>query len=352
MKLLGLIAAFFGVTVCVVSANTESPVYGHQELHRQLFRQYAEKYNKVYAPHEINIRFGAFLQNLERVQTHNQEAAEGKHSFTLAMNHLADLTDDEYKMMLGYKRSTTKPRVQASYELKASRFSSEPASWDWREHNVVAPVKNQGQCGSCWAFSAIASMEGLLAKETGKIVELSEQELVDCVKGGVDDCQHGGEMQEGFEEIITHHGGKIDTEDQYKYTAESEGKCLADDSKAVGKFSGYANVTTGNEQALLTAAYQRPVVAVAIDASSFMFQLYHSGVFDYSMCKNDIDGLDHGVAVVGYGSDGGSDYWIVRNSWGDSWGQSGYIWMSRNKNNQCGIATDASFPLWGSKTSV
>lgn len=183
-------------------------------------------------------------------------------------------------------------------------------------------------------------------------MQLSEQELVDCVNHGVDDCQHGGEMQEGFEEIIAHHKGKIDTEEDYQYTAESLKQCKADDSKAVGEFSGFANVTSGDEKALLAAAYTRPVVSVAIDASSFMFQLYHSGVFNWPMCKNGVDDLDHGVAVVGYGTEGGKDYWIVKNSWGGSWGQGGFILMSRNDNNQCGIATDATYPLWGKKQIV
>lgn len=160
-------------------------------------------------------------------------------------------------------------------------------------------------------------------------------------------------MQDAYEEIIQHHNGKIQTEEQYPYTGQSLKKCKADDSNAIGEFSGYVNVTSGDEQALLLAAYQRPVVAVAIDASSFQFQFYSSGVFNLASCKKAFDELNHGVAVVGYGSDQkGGDYWIVRNSWGGSWGQSGYIWMSRNRDNQCGIVTDASYPLWGANKNL
>lgn len=193
----------------------------------------------------------------------------------------------------------------------------------------------------------------VLCSQTGKIVQFSEQEMVDCVKNGANTCDVGGYMEDVYEELIQHHGGKIQTEDQYPYTGKSLKKCKSDDSNAVGEFTGYVTLPNGDEKALLTAAYQRPVVAVAIDASAFSFQFYSSGVYNEPNCKKLYDELDHGVSVVGYGTDAkGGDYWIVRNSWGGSWGQKGYIWMSRNKDNQCGIATDASYPLWGPNKSL
>lgn len=157
-------------------------------------------------------------------------------------------------------------------------------------------------CGSCWAFSAVASMECVYAQRTGKLESFSEQELVDCVLGGSDTCTHGGEMQDGFDEIIRHHGGKIDTEKVYAYTAASKGKCHADDSKAIGHFTSYANVTSGDEDAMKAAVAEHSVLSIAIDASSFYFQLYRHGVFSWPFCKNDALHLDHGVAVVGYGT--------------------------------------------------
>merc|ERR1711924_52332 len=129
------------------------------------------------------------------------------------------------------------------------------------------------------------------------------------------------------------------SESDYSYKGISGGKCAFDASKSVHTFSGYSNVTSGDEAALKEAAYAQPIVSVGIDASSIWFQLYFGGVYDHKGCKNKAEELDHGVAVVGYGTSSGKDYWLVRNSWGASWGKSGYIMMARNKDNQCGVAT-------------
>ena len=185
-------------------------------------------------------------------------------------------------------------------------------------------------------------MEGALNLKTKTLHSLSEQELVDCVNGGANTCSIGGEMYQGVEYGIAH--GMM-AEADYSYKGTSGGGCKYDPSKSVHKFSSYSNITSGDENALMAATYEKPIISVGIDASSFWFQLYFGGVFDISSCKNDINDLDHGVAVVGYGHDtsSGKDYWIVRNSWGGSWGKSGYIWMVRNKNNECGVATQACY---------
>jgi cathepsin L len=287
----------------------------------EAFVDYALDFEKAYRslPNDQDVvlqRFRNFATNLERINTHNAAYERGEHSFTLGLNELADLTVDDL-----------------------------PAIWDWREHDAVTPVTNQGQCGSCWAFSAVAAMECAYALSTGTLESFSEQELVDCTLGGIDTCNHGGEMSEGYEEIIEHHGGKIDRETDYEYTAESKGVCSAKDDKAVGHFTAYANVTSGDEEALQAAIATKGVQAVAIDASSFTFQLYRHGVYSWPLCGNAPDSLDHGVAAAGYGVYKKKDFWLVKNSWGDSWGMKGYIMMSRNKDNQCGIATDASYPI-------
>jgi cathepsin L len=149
---------------------------------------------------------------------------------------------------------------------------------------------------------------------------------------------------QGIEYVAT--SGGIEAETDYPYKGTSGGGCKFDKTKVAATFSGYENVTSGDEVALKAATFEKPIISVGIDASSLWFQLYFGGVYDHSGCKNGIDDLDHGVAVVGYGTaSNGKDYWIVRNSWGGSWGMKGYIEMVRNKGNQCGIATQGAYAV-------
>ncbi|GMF23147.1 unnamed protein product [Phytophthora lilii] len=334
-----------------LALTTEPPASlgAEQQQTWEAFVDYALDFQKDYrdAANDaalVQRRFRAFATNVERIRAHNEAAERGEFSFTLGLNDLADLADAEYRQLLSYRASSAKAAAVETFTRPES-LDDLPDSWDWRKHDAVTPVKNQGQCGSCWAFSAVAAMECAYALSTGTLESFSEQELVDCTLGGVDDCNHGGEMSEGYEEIIQHHGGKIDREADYEYTAESKGVCNAKDDKAVGHFTAYANVTSGDELALQAAIATKGVQAVAIDASSFTFQLYRHGVYSWPLCGNAPDALDHGVAAAGYGVYKKKDFWLVKNSWGDSWGMKGYIMMSRNKDNQCGIATDASYPI-------
>jgi len=263
------------------------------------------------------------------------------------MTQFADMTNAEYQeRVLGLARSEDRPGAPKVHERPHHRqLKALPATVDWRTKNVLTGVKDQGQCGSCWSFSATGSMEGAHALKTGTVVSLSEQELVDCVNGGADTCDLGGEMYQAFEYVIA--AGGEETEADYPYTATSGNTCKFTKSKVAATFSSYVNVTSGDESALQSAVSTQPGVSVAIDASSIWFQLYSTGVYDDSSCKNTYNDLDHGVLAVGYGNDAasGKDYWVVKNSWGGFWGQQGYIYMVRNKSNQCGIATDASYPL-------
>jgi len=300
------------------------------------------KYKKSYDVTEFFQRFHIFKNNIDLIDMHNEQAEQGKWTFTLGVNQLADLTNEEYRGMLGFRSSKSVSGAAVHSHAK----KGVPAAADWRKQGAVTPVQDQGQCGSCWAFSAIAAMEGGYYQESGTLLKLSEQMCVDCVNGGADTCDVGGEMHDCYLQVISQGGNMLESD--YPYTASSGNPCGFDASKAVANvFTGYINVTVGDEKDLM-AKSAASVVSVGIDASSFMFQLYSSGVYNDPTCKNDPLSLDHGVTVVGYDHDDSSklDYWIVKNSWGALWGQDGYIWMTRNLNNQCGIATDATVPTY------
>jgi KDEL-tailed cysteine endopeptidase len=216
-----------------------------------------------------------------------------------------------------------------------------PPSVDWRLKNAVTPVKNQAQCGSCWAFSTTGAVEGVNAIATGALVSLSEQELVDCDKEHDNGC-HGGLMDFAFDWILAN--GGLDTEEDYRYKAE-EHKCRVDRAhRRVVSIDGHEDVAPNDEDALMRAVARQPV-SVAIEADQRPFQLYVGGVFDADCGV----ALDHGVLAVGYGTEAGKDFYKVKNSWGADWGSSGYIMLGRGatyngNKGQCGIQMDPSFP--------
>ncbi|NXW09574.1 CATS protein, partial [Fregetta grallaria] len=214
-----------------------------------------------------------------------------------------------------------------------------PDTVDWREKGCVTDVKNQGACGSCWAFSAVGALEAQVKLKTGKLVSLSAQNLVDCsTMYGNKGCS-GGLMTSAFQYIIDNEG--IDSDDSYPYTAQN-GTCQYNASTRAATCSKYVELPEADEAALKDAVANVGPVSVAIDATQPTFFLYRSGVYDDPRCTQEVN---HGVLVIGYGTLNDKDYWLVKNSWGVSFGDEGYIRMSRNHANHCGIASYASYPL-------
>jgi len=301
---------------------------------------YKTFHGKKYLVSEESLRRLIWEENLKRVAMHNLEASLGQHTYTLAMNEFADLSGEEFvKIVLGScvipKRNST-----GSATFLKSPFVQIPASVDWRTKNMVTPVKNQKQCGSCWAFSTTGSLEGQHSKKLGKLVSLSEQNLVDCSGDYGNFGCNGGLMDNAFKYIKAN--GGIDTEASYPYEAR-DGPCRFNPATIGATVAGFTDVPEGDEAALTQALASIGPISVAIDASHFSFQLYHQGVYYEKHCSS--TRLDHGVLAVGYGTEEGSDYYLVKNSWGPTWGLAGYIKMARNKKNNCGIATSSSFPL-------
>jgi cathepsin L len=295
-------------------------------------------HNRNYGRYEEYRRKTIFASNLRVIMNHNIEADLGVHTFRLGVNQFADLTTEEFKQQVnGYRSRATPAREQFQ-----ATFAPVPDTVDWRDKNLVTPVKNQGQCGSCWAFSAVAGLEGQHAKATGKLVSLSEQNLVDCSQPEGNQGCNGGLMDSAFE-YIEKNGG-VDTESSYPYEAKDD-TCRFNKGNVGATLKSWVDIKSGDEEALKEASATVGPISVAIDAGTIFFQLYFGGVYNDPICKNGPNDLDHGVTVVGYGTDSGKDFWLVKNSWGASWGEKGYIRMSRNKKNQCGIATQASYPV-------
>lgn len=303
---------------------------------KERHEQWMAQHGRVYADAaEKARRFEIFKVNMELVESFNA----GDRKFKLGANLFADLTNEEFRARNGFKPSKGSSAGKTSFRYE--NVKAVPASTDWRKKGAVTPIKNQGQCGSCWAFSAVAAAEGITKLSTGKLISLSEQELVDCDVKGVDQGCNGGEMDDAFKFIMKNKG--LTTESSYPYTG-SDDTCNAKAAAShAASITGYEDVPKNSEAALLKAVANQPV-AVAIDAGGFAFQLYSSGVFDGD-CGTD---LDHGVAAVGYGTaSDGTKYWLVKNSWGTTWGEEGYIRMQRDvdaKEGLCGIAMDASYP--------
>ncbi|GLU04224.1 hypothetical protein SLE2022_213830 [Rubroshorea leprosula] len=303
-----------------------------------MYEAWLVKHGKVYnALGEKEKRFQIFKDNLRFIDEHNAE----NHAYRVGLNRFADLTNEEYRATyLGAKKSPRKVSKSSDrYEPRVG--DSLPDSVDWRKKGAVVEVKDQGSCGSCWAFSTIAAVEGINKIVTGDLISLSEQELVDCDTTYNEGC-NGGLMDYGFEFIINN--GGIDTEEDYPYVA-ADGRCdqYRKNAKVV-TIDDYEDVPQNNEQALQKAVANQPV-SVAIEGGGRAFQFYESGIFT-GRCGT---ALDHGVTAVGYGTENGKHYWIVKNSWGSSWGESGYIRMERNlagtATGKCGIAMEASYPI-------
>jgi cathepsin L len=309
-------------------------------LSSQIDRRSISSASDAYCLSKVRLYKAHGASNVALIGQHNLEADLGLHTYTLGMNKYGDLTLKEFvKQMNGLNRSSTVNFVGTCNQFVAPANFKRPDAVDWRTKGYVTDVKDQGQCGSCWAFSTTGSLEGQHFAKTQQLVSLSEQNLVDCSqKYGNMGC-NGGLMDSAFKYIKENMG--VDTEAAYPYQARTL-TCRFDATKVGATDSGCKDIKQLSEEDLQDAIATVGPVSVAIDAAHSSFQLYKSGVYNEAACSQ--QSLDHGVLAVGYGSLAGQDYYIVKNSWGLSWGNQGYIFMSRNKNNQCGISTLASYP--------
>uniref|UniRef100_A0A7M5WLH9 Uncharacterized protein n=1 Tax=Clytia hemisphaerica TaxID=252671 RepID=A0A7M5WLH9_9CNID len=322
LKLLALLCL---IGVCVGYTIEKNPQVTDNEWH-----VWRVTHKKAYKDlDEERVRYAIWKDNVQYINEFN---AQNKH-MKLKINHFGDYTNLEFRYLTNGLRVENRTSKATSF-LQQGDYRL-PDSVDWRSKGYVTPVKNQGVMGQCWTFSVTGAFEGQQFKKTGKLVSLSEQNLADCVKGF-------GSIDNGYNYVIEN--GGLDTAEGYPGPGKV-GECRFNPNAIGVTCTGWADLLKGDESALQKAVALTGPIAVGFDASHRSFQFYSSGVYSEPDCS--ASQIDHTALVVGYGSEDGTDYWIVKNSWGTSWGEKGYVKMRRNFNNMCGIATMASYPYVG-----
>ncbi|KAM0941080.1 putative actinidain [Dioscorea sansibarensis] len=325
------------------SYYTSEPIPLRSELEvKLLFEGWSVKHNKSYKenPFEKAKRYEIFKDNLRYIDEHNR----GNHTFTLRPNVFADLTVEEYRATyLGSLPPLPKKTLSSegdSYNDDLTEFTTDseiPNSTDWRQLGAVTPVKHQGACFCCWAFAAVAAVEGINQIVTGELISLSVQQIVDCYskscdKGYIDDAL----------KYIRRSGG-LDSDIDYPYNATYQQCDKKKEGNKVVTIDTYQHLSENNEPRLKMGVAKQPV-AVGIEAYGRAFQLYDHGIFT-SDCGTRID---HAVTIVGYGTEDKKDYWIIKNCWGNFWGEAGYMRLERNiesTKGKCGVAQYPYIPL-------
>jgi len=334
-------ACVFAASLLLVATTTfaipileQIPPKHHQLTSAYSYAKYRSHFNKTYtSADDYAVHEAVFKTTLSKILTHN---ADSSNTWKMGVNKFTDMTPEERSLFKGRKPSASENDEIALAELHSRMLpvSKLPKTVDWRTKGVVTPVKNQGGCGSCWAFSATEVIESAVAIQTGQLLELSPQQMVSCAPnpndcGGTGGCQ-GSVQWLGFN--YTQVAGGLSLETQYPYKGVT-GTCEKSNIKPAASVKGYVRLPANNYTALMNAVATIGPIAISVDAS---WMDYETGVY-----KGDCGTtIDHAVVLVGYGTDKtGGDFYLVRNSWGTTWGDKGYIKLARHSDDsqECGI---------------
>jgi C1A family cysteine protease len=323
--------------LALLAASAASAELSREKV-EELFFEHIQKFDvAIKDGTDFVKRLETFIDNLKYIEEHN---ANEKKTFTMGMGPFTHLSHDEWKKQMNFKLARPNLRSKGEfYHGEPSNMKDTPTSVDWVSKGAVTAVKNQGQCGSCWSFSTTGSMEGAYFIKNGKMPSstgFSEQNLVSC--DTVDSACNGGLMDNAFKWIKTN--GGLATEADYPYVSGNGNVPTCNSGiKTVSLSPSYTDVQEGSVSAMMSAVAKQPV-SIAIQANQRAFQHYTGGVLTSGCGQR----LDHGVLNTGYGTEDGTDYWNVKNSWGPSWGDKGYIKILRDDSNQCGVLSAASYP--------
>ncbi|PIN23306.1 Cysteine proteinase Cathepsin L [Handroanthus impetiginosus] len=333
-------AFFFIFHLFTSSAAATTGSLHENSLMTKKHNEWMARFQRVYKDDKEKAkRYQIFKERVKFIESFNSAA---NRTFALGLTEFSDLSREELMASrMGYVKPSSSQMTPQSISFRYQDATDLPSSIDWTAKGAVTDVKNQGPCGCCWAFSAAAAVEGIYQISGGNLISLSEQQLLDCNTDNYGCC--GGFMEYAFK-FITENG--ITAYENYPYQG-SQNYCNSQASNLSPSvmISGYENVPKNSESALMQAVANQPV-SVAIDAHCDVFQQYKSGIFSESCGTN----LNHAVTFVGYGVDEGTGtkYWLVKNSWGTSWGENGYMRLQRDVDapeGLCGVAMDASYPV-------
>ncbi|KAH3738695.1 procathepsin L-like isoform X1 [Dreissena polymorpha] len=316
----------------------QTGVYNMSHTTESLFKMFKDTHErKCDSLAEEEKRRQIFADNIRYINKHNAKYVSGESTYYLGINQFTDMTYEEFAEQFANLQNKDIWTGNVSIYLLPANYAA-PSSVDWRQKGYVTQVKDQGNCGSCWSFSATGTIEGQHARQTGRLVSLSEQQLIDCSRRyGNNGCK-GGYTGRSLQYVSDQPG--IEGEADYPYRAGDSYPCSFTKSKVRAIIRGYYTVNPGEKNLETVTASVGPIsVSMYVNRN---FQHYMGGVFYDPSCSSTAIGR-HAVLVVGYGSSP-SNYWLVKNSWGTRWGEAGYIRMAKDRNNMCGIASQAVFP--------